>query len=341
MVGDHIQLPATVFFPYATQTKYNRSLFERLIDNGFPKQVLSIQYRMERNIRKFVGQTFYEDLLTDSTLNKKNIDQSNIFEIFDKSLNFSFFHLENSREKFCPYTKSYLNELECQAIIFLIKNLQNKIMKFINPTNSNYYLDIQTQLNYKFAIIAPYKAQVKYLIEEVDRCIPEYKSIIEINTVDSFQGREQDIVIISCVRSNSNFYNNEQMNCLGKNKENIGFLNDFRRMNVALSRAKFACFIVGDHFTLSKNKYWEKLLDYCKNLNNFFILNKEFLEKVKYNSEFDYLGLLSKRKKINYDKKINKLSNKQIDDKNGQDKIKSLNKEDLKVEEDKPYRSNS
>ena len=71
---------------------------------------------------------------------------------------------------------------------------------------------LENKNNFKVAVIAPYKAQVRKLIQAVERMIPESKDLIEINTVDSFQGREQDIVIISCVRANStNFQKKENI----------------------------------------------------------------------------------------------------------------------------------
>ena len=53
MVGDHMQLPATVFSEDAAKTLYNRSLFERLIDNKYPRFILTVQYRMQKNISEF------------------------------------------------------------------------------------------------------------------------------------------------------------------------------------------------------------------------------------------------------------------------------------------------
>ena len=58
------------------------------------------------------------------------------------------------------------------------------------------------------------------------------------------------------------------------NNVGIGFLNDFRRMNVGLSRAKVGCFVVGHYDTLKNNLYWKKLLNYCKDKNSFFKVEK-------------------------------------------------------------------
>jgi superfamily I DNA and/or RNA helicase len=69
---------------------------------------------------------------------------------------------------------------------------------------------------------------------------------IEINTVDGFQGREKNVIIFSCVRSGSK----------------IGFLSDYRRMNVALTRGRYALWIVGSANTLSRNSDWNALIQY-------------------------------------------------------------------------------
>jgi senataxin len=65
-----------------------------------------------------------------------------------------------------------------------------------------------------------------------------------VNTVDAFQGREKDIIIISCVRT-----------------ENLGFLSDYRRMNVAITRAKSFLWIVGSGRTLKRDKNWQGVVN--------------------------------------------------------------------------------
>ncbi len=293
MVGDHMQLPATVFYPNSAKVKYNRSLFERLIDNDFPREILCTQYRMESNIRKFVGFNFYDNLLTDSKIFQEKMNNSIFYKIINKKINFSFFDIKDSAENFCQRTKSYYNEIECDSIITIIKNIYVKIKNFsrknknkkslsignnydndydYNYDNDNNDNNNNNNKNFKVAVIAPYKAQVKKLIQSVEKIIPESKDLIEINTVDSFQGREQDIVIISCVRSNinSNFSNSNKNYNNNSKKENIGFLDEYRRMNVALSRAKFACFVVGNFQTLYKNEKWLNLMEFCKENKSFF-----------------------------------------------------------------------
>jgi senataxin len=69
---------------------------------------------------------------------------------------------------------------------------------------------------------------------------------LEINTVDAYQGREKDIIIISCVR--------------GSQERTLGFLNDYRRMNVAITRAKHFLWVVGNSRTLKRNEHWDAFI---------------------------------------------------------------------------------
>ena len=94
-------------------------------------------------------------------------------------------------------------------------------------------------------IISPYSAQVA-LLREFRRDAGESLAALEISTVDGFQGREKEAIIISCVRSNS--------------RSEIGFLSDARRMNVAVTRARRHCALVGDSETLSHNAFLKRLL---------------------------------------------------------------------------------
>ena len=145
--------------------------------------------------------------------------------------------------------------------------------------------------NYKFAIICAYKSQVLKFREmkKADKFFNnQIINEIEINTVDSFQGQERDIIIFSTVRANfkddsvsSNLEDGEipktpeeKLNENNNNNIGIGFLNDFRRMNVGLSRAKVGCFVVGHFETLKNNSYWKKLINFCKDKKSFFKVEK-------------------------------------------------------------------
>jgi senataxin len=112
---------------------------------------------------------------------------------------------------------------------------------------------IGKELRGKIGIITPYKSQVRTLKD----CIyPKLRALklsidmVEINTVDAYQGREKEIIIISCVR--------------GSQERTLGFLNDYRRMNVAITRAKNFLWVVGNSRTLTRNKNWEAFIKYCR-----------------------------------------------------------------------------
>lgn len=96
----------------------------------------------------------------------------------------------------------------------------------------------------QIAVISPYKAQTIKIKDLI-------KHEIEVDTVDSFQGREKDIVIISFVRANLN--------------ERVGFLNDYRRLNVSISRAKSKLVLVGNFKTLKTDKLFNNMLNIIKN----------------------------------------------------------------------------
>ena len=112
--------------------------------------------------------------------------------------------------------------------------------------NSHNQNDLST-LKGRIGIISPYKSQVRQIRRAISKvrhklCLSG-DSDIEINTVDAYQGREKDIIIISTVRTN-----------------NLGFLRDYRRMNVAITRAKHFLFVVGNKNCLSKDPNWNALI---------------------------------------------------------------------------------
>lgn len=167
---------------------------------------------------------------------------------------------------------SYYNKTEVFLIIELIHFIVQllvqsyKKMSNLNSNNNNNNMTDNSEYSNKsnlpkqtlrIGVISFYKEQSHLIREEIRQLnmlkfnINEKVRVeIDINTVDSFQGKEKDIVILSCVRSN--------------NSNSIGFLNELKRLNVAISRAKTFCFIVGDlyNMSMSKNAFWEMLINY-------------------------------------------------------------------------------
>ena len=138
-------------------------------------------------------------------------------------------------------TQSRINRPEAELLITQLKAYIEKITK-----------ERILEERIDFGIISPYKAQVYYLRSLVKRdpFFKPLRSLITIHTVDGFQGQERDVILISLVRANAE----------GK----IGFLNDLRRMNVAMTRARMKLIILGDASTLSHHPFYRKLYTYAK-----------------------------------------------------------------------------
>ena len=139
-----------------------------------------------------------------------------------------------------------------EEAVFILNLLQHLYMNFANKNVS--------QFKDRIGAITPYKAQVRLIKDLVGNWVrslpnpqPRLTDLLEVNTVDAFQGREKDIIIISCVRSNSS----------ASLKGSLGFLVDARRMNVAITRAKHLLFLVGNSETLSKNEHWRGMIKEC------------------------------------------------------------------------------
>ena len=88
LVGDHMQLPPTVFYPKAAKILYNRSLFERLIDNKYPRHILTVQYRMQSNISEFISKVFYDNKLTNDETHNDNMNKEPIYSLINIKNNF-------------------------------------------------------------------------------------------------------------------------------------------------------------------------------------------------------------------------------------------------------------
>ena len=101
-------------------------------------------------------------------------------------------------------------------------------------------------LGLSVAVISPYSAQVNYIKDALIESTQSHYSNIEVNSIDGFQGREKDIVILTLVRSNE--------------EGTVGFLNEMRRLNVAMTRAKKQLVVIGDSGTLGRDEKLKSLV---------------------------------------------------------------------------------
>lgn len=142
-----------------------------------------------------------------------------------------FWHVVGNEELSSSGT-SYINTLEADMILLMLKHL----------------LDQNIRLS-SIGIITPYKGQRIYLQNFLAKSLGlglDKITSLEINSIDSFQGREKDFIILSTVRSSKT--------------GGIGFLNNERRLNVALTRAKFGMVVLGNAAVLKQNNFWNNLL---------------------------------------------------------------------------------
>ncbi len=231
LAGDPLQLPPTLKSNEAAKKGLSITLLERAIHNGLPAHLLNIQYRMHETIMGFSNHHFYQDQLRadDSVRHRTYSGIPHQPVLFIDTVGCGF------EEKSASRSKSRSNEGE----INLIQEHLIRLAKYLQPEE----VDL-------VALISPYRDQVEQL-EERFVLESEWEDWnLKAQTIDGFQGQEADIVYISLVRSNS--------------KGELGFLKDYRRMNVALTRARKLLIVIGDSGTLGSDPFYLEFLDYVE-----------------------------------------------------------------------------
>ncbi|XP_057794534.1 helicase sen1-like isoform X2 [Salvia miltiorrhiza] len=251
LVGDPQQLPATVISKAAGTLLYSRSLFERFQQAGCPTMLLSVQYRMHPYIRDFPSRHFYQGRLTDSDSVAALPDEAYYKDPLLRP--YIFFDIAFGRESHRGGSVSYQNTQEAQFCVRLYEHIQKTIIS----------LGVR---RVSVGIITPYKLQLKCLQREFkDILNSDQGRDVYINTVDAFQGQERDVIIMSCVRASSH---------------GVGFVADIRRMNVALTRARRALWVMGNASALVQSDDWAALIDDAKARNCYLDMDslpKEFI----------------------------------------------------------------
>ncbi len=234
--GDHKQLPPTIL---SNDERLKLSMFERftaVYKNAY--HTLEIQYRMNEKINHFPSCEFYEckvktfEKIKNITIKDLNIKEDDSFGGYSPLVFF------DTKGRFLEAVKkgspSKYNPLEAKFVVGLVEKLLKAGAKeeFIG-------------------IITPYKDHEEYIKQMLQNSSQLHNSTIsqlEVKSVDGFQGREKEIIILSLVRAND--------------KEEIGFLNDLRRLNVAITRPKRKLIIVADAKTLSSNDTYKRMIEY-------------------------------------------------------------------------------
>ena len=235
LAGDHCQLPPTVVSPIAANAGMRDSLMQRLVlrEGESIYRRLTVQYRMHESIMKFSSDSFYDgSLIADCSVRDHRLDDLD--------------HVSES-----PLTSDPITFIDTAGAEYLEQVDADGESKF-NPKEAQLVLQLVTDLRdagvaaSDIAVIAPYSAQVRLLRDKFD------VAQLEIDTVDGFQGREKEVVVISLVRSNERL--------------EIGFLADTRRTNVAITRARRKLIVIGDSATIGSHPFYTAMLEYFESI---------------------------------------------------------------------------
>nr|QNO54086.1 RecBCD enzyme subunit RecD [Methanosarcinales archaeon ANME-1 ERB6] len=235
MAGDHKQLPPTILNENAARGNLSRSLFERLLEMYGDKirVMLDVQYRMNDAIAEFPGKEFYDGKLrADESVKKHNLfDLLPESKLIDEDAKPFLFIDTGGSERFKERTRRGSTSKENAGEAKLVEEIAERLLSLgVKPED--------------IAVISPYDDQVALIRKELR------VEGLEIKTVDGFQGREKEVVIVSFVRSN-------------KSRE-IGFLRDLRRLNVSITRAKRKLVLIGDSHTLEREGCYKRLVALAK-----------------------------------------------------------------------------
>ncbi|TLX72788.1 IGHMBP2 family helicase [Labilibacter sediminis] len=238
LAGDHCQLPPTIKSFESAKEGLDETLFEKAIKRNHADVMLREQYRMHEFIMGFSSRYFYSNKLQANEMVRD-------WQVFKDDRNVEFIDTAGCGffEQVDKETKSSFNPEEADLML----------------KHYRAYLDLMSEMKpeatVSIGIISPYKAQVSLLqniFKDVSKEHEGLKTKVAVNTIDSFQGQERDVIYISLVRSNE--------------KGMIGFLSDTRRMNVAMTRARKKLVIVGDSATIGQHKFYSQFLDYVNEI---------------------------------------------------------------------------
>ncbi len=242
--GDHQQLPPTIKCPEAARGGLDRTLMQK-VAKAKPESVslLTVQYRMNKDIMGFSSHWFYHDHLTAAP------------EVADRlvsPIDTPLMWIDTSQCHFGEKESRTLSRTNAEEARLLIHTLRD----YVEMVGMKKIQDERVD----FGIISPYRAQVR-LIRKLLRWQKFFRTLrgqITVNSVDGFQGQERDVIILSMVRDNE--------------KGTIGFLRDLRRMNVAITRARMKLIILGNAETLSQHKFYHHFIEYVKDHGDFVTL---------------------------------------------------------------------
>ncbi len=242
--GDHCQLPPTVKSPEAARRGLGFTLMQKIArTKPLCLSLLTTQYRMNQHIMQFPSHWFYHNNLTAAP---------QVADRLVSPLDTPLTWVDTSQCLFSEKQNRSLSRSNAEEARLLIHILRDYI-EMIGPSRIlNQRVD--------FGIISPYRAQVRLIrrLLKWQKFFRSLRGLISVATVDGFQGQERDVILISMVRDND--------------QGAIGFLNDLRRMNVAITRARMKLIIVGNAQTLSRHRFYAQLIEHFQAHGDFITL---------------------------------------------------------------------
>ncbi|UIR54484.1 AAA domain-containing protein [Sphingobacterium sp. SRCM116780] len=240
LAGDHCQLSPTVKSNSNMKTGLYHTLFEKLLTR-YPDHVnlLNVQYRMHEQIMRFPSLALYGNQLIAA-------EEVADWKLKDDVEPLVFIDTAGAGFEETQEDSAIFNNEEA---LFLRNHLKELVANLQKTSIENDFPNI--------AVIAPYRRQVVRLKEILlaDEELVPFLKYIQINTIDSFQGQEKDIIYISLTRSND--------------QQIIGFLSDIRRMNVAMTRAKKKLIVIGDSATVGQHPFYKDFIHYVESINSY------------------------------------------------------------------------
>ncbi|MEA5459438.1 AAA domain-containing protein [Arcicella sp. LKC2W] len=262
LAGDHCQLSPTIKSNEAAKSGLSKTLLEKCIELH-PEAVtlLEEQYRMNENIMGYSSSVFYDDKLkAHNSVAKSLLFTNDTPLLFIDTAGCGFEEKLEGTSSTNPDEAAFTFKHISLFINELSKNLidSNNAGGALNPAS------VQKDFP-SIAVISPYKQQINLLKTQFEHSpdLQKYKENISVNTIDSFQGQERDVVYISLTRSND--------------KGEIGFLSDIRRMNVAMTRARKKLVVIGDSATLGQHPFYANFIEYAEKKGG-YVSAWEFLE---------------------------------------------------------------
>ncbi len=258
LAGDPFQLPPTVKNLEASRQGLSTTLIERCLVY-LPGQVklLTVQYRMHQVIMGFSNQYFYQGALVAHSsvatreLYSPDFQPSEIGVTFIDTAGCGF---EERLQVSTGALHRNPSRFNADEAVLVRQHLMQVLLRYGYSADADAAsMSKVAEILPSIGILSPYREQVNHLeamFREDALLAPLLLArTVDINTIDGFQGQERDVIYISLVRSND--------------KHEIGFLQDYRRMNVAMTRARMVLVVIGDSATIGQNKFYQEFLDYC------------------------------------------------------------------------------